>query len=100
MEEEADLDEGALRLIWRGARSIVPDATVEEIRVLFKKRAYVVYRNRKLNNPTGLMLSTIADWFPRRRVLERREEIEAAAEEIAAYLKQFAEEVARDSLKV
>ena len=73
---------------------------MEEIRVFFKRRAVEVYRNRKLDNPTGLMLSTIADWFPRRRVLERREAIDAEKKEMAEYLKKYAEEMARDSLAV
>jgi hypothetical protein len=98
MDQEANLDEGALQRIWQGAHEIVPDATVEEIRVFFKRRAVEVYRNRKLDNPTGLMLSTIADWFPRRRVLERRDAIEAERKEAAEYLKKYAEEMARDSL--
>jgi len=100
MDQEANLDEGALRRIWQGTRAIVPDATVEEVRVFFKRRALEVYRNRKLDNPTGLMLSTIADWFPRRRVIERREAIDAANKETAEYLKKCAEEMARDSLAV
>jgi hypothetical protein len=100
MDQEANLDEGALRRIWKGTRAIVPDATVEEIRIFFKQRAVEVYRNRKLDNPTGLMLSTIADWFPRRRVLERREAIDAEKKETAEYLKKYAEEMARDSLAV
>jgi hypothetical protein len=100
LDQEIQLDEGALRRIWQGTRAIVPDATVEEIRVFFKRRAVEVYRNRKLDNPTGLMLSTIADWFPRRRVLERREAIDVERKETAEYLKRYAEENARDSLAV
>jgi len=100
MDQEANLDEGALRRLWQGARAIVPDATVEEIRIFFKRRAVEVYRNRKLDNPTGLMLSTIADWFPRRRVIERREAIDAERRETAEYLRKYAEEMAGDSLAV
>jgi hypothetical protein len=44
------------------------------------------------------MLSTIADWFPGRRVIERREAIDAERKETAVYLKKYAEEMARDSL--
>jgi len=98
MDQEVHLDEGALRRLWQGTRAIVPDATVEEIRIFFKRRSVDVYRNRKLDNPTGLMLSMIADWFPRRRVLERREAIDAERKETAEYLKKYAEEMAGDSL--
>jgi hypothetical protein len=53
MDQEVHLDEGALRRLWQGTRAIVPDATVEETRIFFKRRAVEVYRNRKLDNPTG-----------------------------------------------
>ena len=84
MDQEVSLDDGALRRLWRGARAIVPDASAEEIRYFFHQRAIVVYRNRKLDNPTGLMLSTIGDWFPKRRVMNCRENLRNAMEENAA----------------
>ena len=83
IDEEASLDDGALRRLWQEARRIVPDATPEEIRLFFHQRALVVYRNRKLDNPTGLMLTTVRDWFPQWRVLERREVVRQADEEVA-----------------
>ena len=91
MDEELALDDGALRRLWQECRGIVSDATAEEVRDFFHRRALVVYRNRKLDNPTGLMLSTVRDWFPQRRVLERRDAIKKAAEEIATIQRQLAE---------
>jgi hypothetical protein len=91
MDEEVSLDDGALRRLWRECRGIVSDATAEEVRDFFHQRALVVYRNRKLDNPTGLMLSTVRDWFPQRRLLERRDAIKKATEEIASIQRQLAE---------
>lgn len=89
MDQEVSLDDGALRRLWFGARAIVPDANAEEIRDFFHQRAIVVYRNRKLDNPTGLMLSTIGDWFPKRRVLGCRANLRKAIEENAALQPQI-----------
>jgi hypothetical protein len=61
MDQEITLDDGALRRLWQEAHAIVPDATGEEIHHFFHDRARAVYRNRKLDNPTGLMLSSIRD---------------------------------------
>jgi hypothetical protein len=93
MDEEVSLDDGALRRLWKEARQVVWDATPEEIRLFFHQRALVVYRNRKLENPTGLMLTTVRDWFPQRRVLERREVVRQAEEEIAALQRAIGEQV-------
>ena len=87
MDEKIVLDDGALRRLWQQARAIVPDATAEEVWHFFNERAITVYRNRKLENPTGLMLSTVRDWFPARRVLERRNEIKKAEERSARKFK-------------
>jgi len=92
MDEEIALDDGALRRLWQQARTVLPDASAEEIRYFFHQRAMIVYRNRKLDNPTGLMLSTIPDWFPQRRVLERRRALQEAAEEATALQLRIAEE--------
>jgi hypothetical protein len=91
MDEEVALDDGALRRLWQECRGIVSNATAEEVRDFFHRRALVVYRNRKLDNPTGLMLSTVRDWFPYRHVLERLEAIKKAAEEVATIQRQLAE---------
>jgi hypothetical protein len=93
MDAECPLDDGALRRLWQGARAIVPDATAEEIRDFFHQRAPTVYRNRKLENPTGLMLSSICDWFPKRRVLERRKDCLDAAEALVALRLQITEQL-------
>ncbi len=95
MDEEIALDDGALRRLWQQARAIVSNASAEEIQHFFRQRAMVVYRNRKLDNPTGLMLSTIADWFPLRRVLKRRRALQEAAEEAEALQLRIAEERAK-----
>jgi hypothetical protein len=79
MNQEPALDRGALLRLWRTTHEILPDATAEEIRHFFHDRAVNVYRNRRLENPTGLMLSTIHDWFEPRRVTERRRAIQQAA---------------------
>jgi hypothetical protein len=92
MDEEVSLDDGALRRLWQEARRIVPDATPEEIRLYFHQRALAVYRNRKLENPTGLMLTTVRDWFPQRRVLDRRKVVRQAEEEMAALQKAIADQ--------
>ena len=80
MDGEIELDEGALRRLWSATRQIVPDATAEEIRYFFYQRAAQVFRNRRVQSPVGLMLSTISDWFAERRVLQRREDRRHAEE--------------------
>jgi len=95
MDAEFPLADGALRRLWHGARTIVPDATAEEIRDFFHQRAMTVYRNRKLENPTGLMLSSIRDWFPQRRVLEHRKACQEAGEALVALRLQIAEQLGR-----
>jgi len=94
MDDKIVLDDGALRRLWQQARAIVPDATAQEVWYFFNERAMAVYRNRKLENPTGLMLSTVRDWFPARRVQERRIEIKKAEEEWAKIQIQLAESLA------
>ena len=84
MSHEIDLDDGVWRRIWKEARAIVPDATPEEIRFFFRDKARQVFRNRRLENPTGVILSSLAQWFTRRRVMQRRAEAQKAAEELAA----------------
>jgi hypothetical protein len=94
MDQEITLDDGALRRLWQGARSIVADATGEEIYCFFIERAKTVYRNRKLDNPTGLMLSSISDWFPERRILQRRKALHDEAEQAADVQRQLATQLA------
>jgi hypothetical protein len=94
MDQEITLDDGALRRLWRGARFIVADATSEEICNFFNERSKIVYRNRKLENPTGLMLSSISDWFPERRVLQRRKALHDEAEQAADIQRQLAAQLA------
>jgi hypothetical protein len=94
MDEKIVLDDGALRRLWQQARAIVPDASAKEVWHFFSERAMAVYRNRKLENPTGLMLSTVRDWFPARRVQERRIEIKKAEEESAKIQSEIAQHLA------
>jgi hypothetical protein len=94
MDQQITLDDGALRRLWRGARSIVADATGEEIYSFFNERAQTVYRNRKLDNPTGLMLSSISDWFPERRVLQRRKALRDEAEQAVDIQRELAAQLA------
>jgi hypothetical protein len=94
MDEKIMLDDGALRRLWQQARAIVPDTTAQEVWYFFNERAMAVYRNRKLENPTGLMLSTVRDWFPARRVQERRIEIKKAEEESAKIQREIAQHLA------
>jgi len=91
MDAYLELDESALRRLWREARQIVPDATPEEVRHFFGERAHKVFRNRRVESPVGLLLSSIADWFVERRVLLRREEHRRAAEEYEILKRQLAE---------
>jgi hypothetical protein len=91
MDAYLELDESALRRLWREARLIVPDATPEEVRHFFGERAHTVFRNRRVENPVGLLLSSIADWFVKRRVSQRREEQRRAAEEYEILKRQLAE---------
>ena len=91
MDAYIELDESALRRLWREARQIVPDATPEEVRHFFGERAHKVFRNRRVESPVGLLLSSIADWFVKRRVLQRREEQRRAAEEYEILKRQLAE---------
>ena len=94
MDQEIALDDGALRRLGRDGRNTVPDATAEELHHFFHERAKTVYRNRKLDNPTGLMLTTIRDWFSERRVLERRKAREEDARQAAALQEQLANQLA------
>jgi hypothetical protein len=94
MDQEITLDDGALRRLWQETHAAVADATAVEIHHFFRERARTVYRNRKLDNPTGLMLTTIRDWFPQRRVLERRKALCDEAEEAATLQTQLAEQLA------
>ncbi|HTF72550.1 MAG TPA: hypothetical protein VK638_58755 [Edaphobacter sp.] len=80
--------------MWQDARAVLPDATAEELYHFFHERARTVYRNRKLDNPTGLMLRTIHDWFSRRRVLERRKVCEENAREAVALQEQLVNQLA------
>jgi hypothetical protein len=73
---------------------MVPDATGEEIHHFFHDRARAVYRNRKLDNPTGLMLSSIRDWFSPRRVLDRRKELLNDTEQACALQAHLVEQLA------
>jgi hypothetical protein len=57
-------------------------------------RAKTVYRNRKLDNPTGLMLSSIRDWFSPRRVLDRRKKCYDDAEQASALQAHLDEQLA------
>jgi DNA-binding MarR family transcriptional regulator len=91
MDAYLELDESALRRLWRDARQIVPDATPEEVRHFFGERAQKVFRNRRVESPIGLLLSSIADWFVKRRVLQRREEQCRAAEEYEILKRQLAD---------
>jgi hypothetical protein len=91
MDAYLELDESALRRLWREARQIVPDATPEEVRHFFGERAHKVFRNRRVESPVGLLLSSIADWFVERRVLLRRDEQRRAAEEYEILKRQLAE---------
>ena len=75
------IDQGAINRIWREGREMVSDATVEEILFFLEERARIVFRNRRLENPTGLLLSSIGDWLTERRVFARRkQQAEDAAE--------------------
>jgi hypothetical protein len=91
MDAYIELDESALRRLWRDARQIVADANPEEVRYFFGERAQKVFRNRRVESPVGLLLSSIADWFVKRRVLQRREEQRRAAEEYEILKLQLAE---------
>jgi hypothetical protein len=91
MDAYIELDESALRRLWRDARQIVADASPEEVRHFFGERAQTVFRNRRVESPVGLLLSSIADWFVKRRVLQRREEQRRAAEEYEILKLQLAE---------
>jgi hypothetical protein len=91
MDREIELDEGALRRLWKSARTILPDATPEEIRYFFTQRAKSVFRNRRIDNPVGILLSSVPDWFSKRRVTERRIQERQAAEECETLRRQIAE---------
>jgi len=91
MDAYVELDESALRRLWREARQIVPDASAEEVRHFFGERAQKVFRNRRVESPVGLLLSSIADWFVKRRVLQKREERHRTAEEYEILKRQLAE---------
>jgi len=99
MDAYIELDESALRRLWRDARQIVPDATPEEVRHFFGERGQKVFRNRRVENPVGLLLSSIADWFVKRRVLQRREEQRRAAEEYEILKRQLAEAEQKQPLR-
>jgi hypothetical protein len=91
MDAYLELDESALRRLWREARQVLPDATPEEVRHFFGERAHKVFRNRRVESPVGLLLSSVADWFVERRVLLRREEQRRAAKEYEILKRQLAD---------
>jgi hypothetical protein len=91
MDREIELDEGALRCLWKSSRTILPDATPEEILYFFTQRAKSVFRNRRIDNPVGILLSSVPDWFSKRRVIERRIQERQAAEECETLRPQIAE---------
>ena len=82
MRQESGLDRGAVQRLWRTAHEILPDVSGDEIRHFFHLRAAQVYRNRRVQNPPGLMLSTISDWLDVRSVQDRRQEFQQAAEQM------------------
>lgn len=90
-EYVSGIDAGAVKRIWRECRVIVPDANPEEILYFFGLRGKLLFRNPRVENPLGLMLSTIHDWFVPRRVFARREEQEnehRAQEELLAQIER------------
>ncbi len=85
------LDQGAGKRIWNACREIVPDTTPEEVCHFFEARAQLVFRNRSLTNPLGLMLSSIPDWFTERKVKARRDQLREDAEVVERLQIEFNE---------
>ena len=75
------IDAGAVERIWRESREVVIDIQTEEIAFWFEQRARMVYKNRALINPLGLLLSSIKDWITQRKVSNRRNQLRELAEE-------------------
>jgi hypothetical protein len=48
----------------------------------------------QIDNPTCLILSSISNWFPERRVLQRRKALHDEAEQAAEFQRQLATQLA------
>jgi hypothetical protein len=87
-----EIDSAAVERIWREGREAVEDIQPDEIAYWFEQRARMVYRNRGLNNPLGLLLSSIQDWLTERKVVARRNQLRELAEEEQRVRKQLQNE--------
>lgn len=86
------VDGAAAARILKSCLEIIPDATLEEIALLFGARLPLLLKNRRIDNPVGLMISSVPDWFNVKRVSEirgkteqGRKEAYTSAEDLAHY---------------
>ena len=86
------IDTGAIERIWREGREVLADIQPEEVAFWFEQRARLVYQNRGLNNPLGLLLSSIRDWLTERKITTRRNQLQELAEEEQKVRQQWEEE--------
>jgi predicted transcriptional regulator len=93
-----EIDTGAVERIWREGREVVADLQPEEIAYWFEQRAKLVYQNRTLKNPLGLLLSSIKDWLTERKVVTRRNQLRELAEEEQRIRKQLDEDQSQNEL--
>jgi hypothetical protein len=82
------IDGGAVQRIWDETHEIVPDASTEEILYFFDERARLVFRNRRIENPMGVLLTSIKDWFVARKLHARREQQRNDAEEVERWMRE------------
>ena len=72
--EFAQFDREAIRYIWNRSRDVVPDVTVEEVFHFFLEKAYLLGRNRRVQNFNGLMKYVWKEYFTLSRIEQVREQ--------------------------
>ena len=72
--EFAQFDREAIRYIWNRSRDVVPDVTVEEVFHFFLEKAYLLGRNRRVQNFNGLMKYVWKEFFTLSRIEQVREQ--------------------------
>jgi hypothetical protein len=55
------IDRAAVNRIWSESNEVVPGISPAEVVRLFEQRARPVYRNKRIDNPIGLLLNTIKE---------------------------------------
>jgi hypothetical protein len=79
--EFAAFDRQAIARIWRESREAVPDVTPDEVRQIFLEKARSLSRNRRIENPNGLILHMWKSWLTPVRIEQIRRGEQLKSEE-------------------